>query len=237
MVIVVVLVVALVIAGLIVGHRIEQKRLQALASLAASLGWTFDPSRNRRHDDEYGYFSVFRQGSNRYASNTLRGTLDVAGIACAGVMGDFHYERTTSNGKTTSTQHYRFSYLILELPLPHVPPMRIRREHVLDKLAGAIGLDDIDFESAEFSRRFHVSGRDKRFVYDVITPAMMEFLMPGIPGAVSIERGRLLLTDGVSRWDPVRFRAGLDWAVRFFENWPRHVVRSLADAMEEGRIP
>ena len=63
-------------------------------------------------------------------------------------MGDFVYKITTSTGKSTQTRTYRFSYLILHLPFGNVPDLLIRREGMFDKLAGAFGFDDIDFESA-----------------------------------------------------------------------------------------
>jgi hypothetical protein len=55
--------------------------------------------------------------------------------------------------------------------------MTIRPEGIFDKMKAAFGWDDIDFESAEFSKRFHVSARDRRWAYDVITPRTMEFLL------------------------------------------------------------
>ena len=38
-------------------------------------------------------------------------------------------------------------------------------------------VDDIDFESAEFSTKFYVKNVDKKYAYDLIHPRMMEFLL------------------------------------------------------------
>ena len=76
-------------------------------------------------------------------------------------MGDFNYKVTRSTGKGSNTTTYRLSYLILHLPFALTPDLLIRREGVFDKIAGAIGFDDIDFESAEFSRRFYVKSSDR----------------------------------------------------------------------------
>ena len=111
-------------------------------------------------------------------------------------MGDFTYKVTTSSGKSTTTTTYRFSYLILHMPWSGVPDLLIRREGMFDKIAGVLGFDDIDFESAQFSRRFHVSSTDKRFAYDVIDPRMMEFLLKGDPPTVDIENTRCCISDG-----------------------------------------
>ena len=39
------------------------------------------------------------------------------------------------------------------------------------------GFDDIDFESAEFSKKFFVKAKDKRWAYDVIHTRAMELLL------------------------------------------------------------
>ncbi len=53
----------------------------------------------------------------------------------------------------------------------------IRPEHLFHKLSAAFGWDDIDFESAEFSRRYYVKSPDKRWAYDVIHARVMEMLL------------------------------------------------------------
>ena len=141
-------------------------------------------------------------------------------------MGDFIYRVTRSTGKTTTTQTYRFSYLIVHLPWP-APDVLIRPEGMFDKLAGAFGFDDIDFESAEFSRRFHVKSKDKRFAYDVVHPRMMEFLMTGDPPTVDIENLRCCISDGRRRWQPAEFRGKLAWLSDFLDRWPDHVLATL----------
>ena len=60
----------------------------------------------------------------------------------------------------------------------------IRAEHWGDKLVQAIGFDDIDFESAEFSRKFFVKSPDKRWAYDVIHQETMDYLLQAPDAAV-----------------------------------------------------
>jgi hypothetical protein len=207
----------------------QKKRREALAAVAARLGWRFDSRRDRDHDDEYAHFEIYRRGHSRAAYNTLTGEVEIGGRRCPAKMGDFMYKITTSTGKSTHTKTYRFSYLILHLAYVGIPDLLIRREGVLDKIAGAFGFDDIDFESAEFSRRFCVKSPDKRFAYDVIHPRMMEFLLAGNPGAIDIEYGRCCLSDGRRRWEPQQFEANLAWLRQFFDHWPQHVKASLED--------
>ena len=224
----------LVIAGIILVGVVayfswlaEKKRREAMAALAAELGLSFDPARDRSHDEEYAHFEIFRRGHSRAAHNTMSGQLEFQGRQWPAKMGDFTYKITTSTGKSTTTQTYRFSYLILHMPWSGVPDLLIRREGMFDKIAGVLGFDDIDFESAEFSRRFHVSSPDKRFAYDVIDPRMMEFLLRGDPPTVDIENRRCCISDGRSRWEPVEFRQKLAWITEFLDHWPAHVLASL----------
>jgi hypothetical protein len=227
------LILAIIIVAALVGvaayfaHKAAEKRRQELAALAASLGWSFDPARDSSHDKRYGQFEVFRRGHSRAAYNTLTGSLSIDGRDFPGVMGDFTYKVTSSNGKTTTTHTYHFSYLLVHLPFRAAPDLYIRPENFLDKFAAAIGFDDIDFESAEFSRKFLVKSPDKRFAYDVVHPRMMEFLMKSPRRTIDLERGCLCVTSGNSRWSIAQFRENTAWIGAFFDLWPDHLTADL----------
>jgi len=216
-------------------YKQEKERREALFALAQKLGWRFDPSRDTSHDNEYSHFEIFRRGHSRSAHNTLTGETEIAGRLYTAKMGDFTYKVTTSNGKTTSTTTYRFSYLIVHLPFVGAPDLLIRREGLFDKLAGVFGRGSINFESEEFSRRFYVNSPDRKFAFDVVTPRMMEFLMKGKPAAVDIEQGRCCLSDGSKRWKPEEFEANLAWLKEFFALWPEHLKVSLEQRVGAGR--
>ncbi|MEX0886857.1 MAG: hypothetical protein WD009_10505 [Phycisphaeraceae bacterium] len=220
-------VVAAIVVAVIHHYKRERERREALHRLAQELGWRFDPGRDRSHDDEYAHFEIFRRGHSRAAYNTLTGQLDIMGRPFNAKMGDFTYKVTTSNGKTTQTTTYRFSYLIVHLPFVHVPALIIRQEGLFDRVAGFFGFGSIDFESAAFNRQFYVNGEDKKFAYDVIHPRMMEFLMQTRPPAVDIERGRLCLSNGRRRWSPEQYRSQIVWLEQFFAQWPAHVQAEL----------
>lgn len=207
--------------------KAEQKRHDELAALARRLGFRFNAGRDRSHDERYSHFEVFRRGHSRCALNVLTGEIEHHGARWPVMLGDFEYKITTSNGKTTTTTTYRFSFCILHLPFPDVPDVLIRPEGLFDRLKSIVGFDDIDFESAEFSRAFYVASRDRRFAYDLIDPRMMEFLMTTRPPLVDMEQGRILLADGRTRWSPQQFETQLQWALSFLDHWPRHVVDAL----------
>lgn len=218
------LVVAIAAAWL--GWRADRQRTRALREFAQSLGFDFDASDDASHDEQYAQFAIFRRGDSRVAQKTLRGALTLFERACDVVLGDFRYEETSGTGKSSTTTTYRFSYLIVHPPWPS-PSLLVRPEGLFDKIKGAFGFDDIDFESEEFSRKYFVQSDDKRFAYDVLHPRMIEFLLAEAPPALDLERGALCISDGRRRWSPAEFRTRLEFARRFCELWPRHLVQSL----------
>lgn len=204
----------------------EKKRQEALAGLAKELGLRFDPGVDYDHDDEYAQFEIFRRGHARVARNTLHGSITLFDQGCDLVAGDYRYKVTSGSGKNRSTSTYHFSYLIVHLPWD-APPLLIRPEGVFDKIKGAFGFDDIDFESAEFSRKFYVKSDDKRFAYDVLHPRMMELLLAAKPPMIDVEGGALCLSDGSRCWDVEKFKLHIKFLGQFCEQWPRHLLKEL----------
>jgi hypothetical protein len=222
-----IIVIALIIVGAFYSHQQQAARRAALAQFSAERGWRFEPENDASHDSRYAYFSVFAQGHSRYAYNTILGTASIADRAWPLQMGDYHYATTSSNGKKTTTHHHRLSYLIVETPYLGAPDLFIRAEGFLDSIAGFLGFDDIDFESAEFSDRFIVKSSDKRFAYDVLHPRMMEFMLDGGAPTIDFRRGQCCLYRSQKCWTPEEFAATLAWATDFFARWPRHITSTI----------
>jgi hypothetical protein len=157
----------------------------------------------------------------------MRGTIAALGCEVQVQAGDYHYKITRQNGKHRSTTTYRFSYFLAKLPFgSNLPSITLRSEGFMDKIAGAIGFDDIDFESAEFSRRYHVSGSDRKFVYDVIHPRMIDWMLDAPPPAFEVTHGVLLLVGG-ERWAPDEFEGALHWSEGFLSRWPDYLVKDI----------
>lgn len=219
-------VLAIGITGAVLAHRAEQRRREELQALADELELEFDPSEDSGHDEVYGQFEIFRRGHSRVAKNTLRGSLGLFGRRCPAQLGDYRYKVTSGSGKNRSTRTYRFSYLVVHPPWPS-PTLLVRPEGLFDRVKGAFGFDDIDFESADFSRAFWVQSSDKRFAYDVLHPRMMEFLLERRPPMLDLEGGALCVSDGERRWSPDEFRAHVEFVRAFCELWPRHLLADL----------
>ena len=133
----------------------------------------FDGEKRRDFDNYYPELKCLRRGSNRYAYNISSGQWgDVYATAF-----DYHYETHSTDSKgNRQTHHHHYSCLLLK-PEHAMKPLLIRREGLFDKIKAGFGYDDIDFESAEFSKRFYVTAKDKRWAYDVIHTRAMEMLL------------------------------------------------------------
>ena len=226
-VIIIIFVVVIVIVGIYFTHKKEKERREELLALAHGLGLSFDPDSNSDFDDRFRQFSIFRKGRSRKAFNTLHGSLTIGEDDHQVLMGDYRYTVDSGSGKNKSSKTYRLSYLVVDISKYAFPKLLIRPENFMDKVAGAIGFDDIDFESDEFSRNFYVSSSDKRFAYDLIDPRMMEFLMKGEPKVVDAEDGWVCIIENKRRWSVQQFNANISWLTSWKSHWPTHVISSL----------
>lgn len=221
------IVVLIAIVGIYFTYMAQKRRREELRLLALELGFDYSAASDYAHDGEYAHFSIFQQGHSRCAYNTLAGAIEIGGERWPVRMGDFQYKVTSSNGKHTTTHTYDLSYAIVSLPYRQLPDLIVRREGVFDMVKNLFGFDDIDVESAEFSRRFCVQSVNRRFAYDVLHPRMIEFFLASDPPAVEIERDQCLVCEGTETWEPHEFRARLEWVRRFFELWPEHLTSQL----------
>lgn len=180
--------IALVVAAIIYGHFAARQRRDALSALAAKLGLTFTEEKDRALADQLKFLRHLNQGSNRYAYNVLSGEYQGHEV----MTFDYHYETHSSSKHGRRTHHHRYS--ILTLRLPHsFPELLLSPEGFFSKIAQALGYDDIDFESAEFSRTFCVRSSDKKFAYDVCNAQMMEYLLAHPALAMEIDDNILAL--------------------------------------------
>mgnify|MGYP001312360231 CR=1 FL=1 len=197
--------IALMIVVGVLGYISAQKRREAMVALAARLGLRFAPAKDWDLARRYSFLDKLRAGSNRYAFNTLTGTYQGHEVA----LFDYHYETHSSNSKGhRQTHHHYFSCFLLHLPMSF-PELVIAKEGFLSRIAQAVGYDDIDFESHEFSRRFCVRSPDKKFAYDVCHARMMEYLLANDDLTIEIEGDVLAITFS-SRLDPERIEPNLN---------------------------
>jgi hypothetical protein len=58
-----------------------------------------------------------------------------------------------------------------------LPYLAVRREGSLTRIGRSADGQDIDFESDDFNRLYHIQSDDPRYAYGVIHPLMMEWML------------------------------------------------------------
>ena len=207
----------------------KQQRPRELMRLAVKRRLRLNVEADATLDDRYRYFVAFLRGRARCTFNTLDGVIVVDDESWKIRLGDFRYNVPVRVAKGSGEVTECFSYALIETPFRGAPDLFIRREGFVDRLQGVLGFDDIDFESAEFSDRFHVTSSDKRFAYRVIGPRMMEFLLEGDPPTIEFRDGVCCLMRGEKWWSTGEFEQTIDWARAFFSRWPQRAQSPAND--------
>jgi hypothetical protein len=183
------LAVILIIVGVIWSHLAAKKRREAMQRVARSLNCQFRADKDYSLDQRYDFLNKLCQGNNRYGYNIISGDYQGHHI----MVFDYHYETYSTDSKgRRQTHHHHFSFFILHLDA-NFPELLISREGWTSKIVQFFGFDDIDFESAEFSRRFLVKSPDKRFAYDICHGRMIEYLLHHSDLSIEIEKHCLTL--------------------------------------------
>ena len=167
---------AAVVGGYLISRQITQRRRAALIAVASSLGFRYAP------DDPFDTvdlpFALFRRGDGRGVENVLWG---VAGNLAVRLCDYWYYDESTDSKGGRHRSYHRFSCATTSIAA-YVPGITVGRENVLTRLGGALGFDDIEFESEEFNRAFRVKSEDRKFAFDLIDARMMAFLLDASSG-------------------------------------------------------
>jgi hypothetical protein len=228
-VIIIVAVVGLIIALAVLGHLAAKKRREELAALAASWGFRWSPSDPFGIPGRRGY-SALDRGENRYAYNVFDGERKGRRVICF----DYHYETHTHDSKgRRQTHHHRFSAALVGLGA-RFPYLLVRPEGFFDKVAEFAGFDDIDFESAEFSRKFYVKCEDRKLAYDVFHARAMEYMLAGAGGLALEFRGEEVLVTGGGTWKAPGFAGAVERIEGLLELVPAFVWEDLRGGARRG---
>ncbi len=215
---VIILIVLIVAAAGLYGWRQDQKRQQAVREWAFGRGWRSWPGGDWGPHTEYPAVRVFQRGHSRKSDNIVRGQSGGRDVAA------FDYRYVTGSGKNRTT--HRRGVLVLRTSFP-VQPLQIRPESALDKVGEFFGRDDIDFESAEFSRRFHVSADDRKWAFDIVHARVMELLLARA-GDFTVEFGSFeVCLHRRGYCDPDRYEQALALATELLDLVPDYVVREM----------
>jgi hypothetical protein len=172
-VLIIIAAIAAAIGFAIWNSRMKDKRRKELAGWAQVNGLKFLPEKDHSVWMRYQLFKCLQRGEDRYAYNIMVGTSGTRVMSAF----DYHYETHSTNSKgQRQTHHHYLSALVVDAGLP-LKPLFIRPEGLLDKVTEFVGIDDIDFESAEFSQKFFVKSPDRRWAYDVLHQKTMELML------------------------------------------------------------
>lgn len=148
----------------------EKKRCKALQAAATHLGLSFRPEKNPAISKRYDFIHGVKAERNDYAYNVMQGTAADGSPVC---FFDHRFEVVDRNGKIN-----RYYYALYTLTLPKsLPDLFIEPENIFDRFFQALGFDDINFESVEFSKRYEVRSPDKKFAYDVCNARTIDYLL------------------------------------------------------------
>lgn len=197
----------------------ERKRREAFGKLAAELGLQYC-AKDSSFADRFCFLDKLNQGSKRYAFNIIEGVYQEHPVYCF----DYHYETYSTDSKgRRQTHHHYFSFFVL-MHAHQFPELKIYKEGFFSKIGQAMGFDDIDFESHEFSSAFVVKSKDKKFAYDICHTRMMAYLLKNRDLSIEIE-GPCLAIGFDRRLSPAEVPARLRQLVEIRNLFPKYLFR------------
>jgi len=166
------LIVLVAIGGIFLSYYLKKKRRDEMATFALQNGLTFSA------EDTSGIvgwpFALFSRGDGRGAENVVSGKWNTKDPVTAF---DYWYYTESTDSKGNRTRSYqRFSCATIDVAAAF-PHLEIAREGVFTWLADRVGLEDIEFESPEFNRRYNVKAQERRFAFELLDARMLRWLV------------------------------------------------------------
>jgi hypothetical protein len=209
-------VIALIVGGVIWGYYAKRKRVESFQALATQLGLTYAP------EDPFGIvgwpFALFQRGDGQGVENVLSGTWQGADLMAF----DFWYYDESTDSKGNTTRNYRrfdCAMTTIDAACSH---LTIDHENLFTRIADALALKDLQFESEEFNRSFNVKSTDDRFAYAFVDARMMQWLLGHADGYAFEVLGDRLLVAG-PKIQPMEFLPLLGTLRTFRDQVPRAV--------------
>jgi hypothetical protein len=198
--------IAVAIAGAVFGSIQAKKRREALSAWAAGYGLSFSHEQDPGFEGRYPDFKLLKSGDrDRYAYNICSGIHHNRPLQAF----DYHYVTISTDSKgRTQRSHHNVSALILECETA-LKPLHIRPEGFLDKIGAAFGFEDINFESAEFSRKYKVTATDRKWAYDVLHARAIEHLLAQQAFSMQFGNDRHIIFWNHGTWKPEQFDGAL----------------------------
>ncbi len=207
-------VLAVAIISIAVSLHLKAKRREAFRLFALQHGLQYaqgDPA------GLLGWpFTLFRRGDGRGIDHVLRGTWRNTPMHA---FDYWYYTESTDSKGHRSRSYRRFSCVVIEVPAAF-PHLEVAREGLFTRLADHLGMEDIEFESPEFNRRYNVKSKERRFAYELLDSRMLEWLVNFDQGLAFEVMGNRVLAYG-PRIKPTGLLGLLGTAAMFRDHIPR----------------
>jgi len=163
-----VLILALVIGAVVRMKVLAKKRREALAAFAKMNGFKYQTTGNLR-DFQDANLPLFSRGHSQSVLNQLR----KSGPDREEIFFDYRF----IEGMGKSRRAYALTVALFRNPRVNLPAFTLEPEHVLHRIAGVFGYQDIDIPSdPEFSRLFFLRGKDEARIRLLFSPSRCRFL-------------------------------------------------------------
>lgn len=155
----------------LVMKSVNQKRDAEIRSFAQRIGFRYLGTDRTGLEANLVDFYPFGRGAGQRVRNRLsgrRGTIDFE-------LFDFLFEQAGfSHDGDRDTMEVSVVVATAPVSLPHVT---FTPETFFLRVGKAAGLQDIDFESDEFNRKYRVAAEDRRGAFDLLHPQMIDYLL------------------------------------------------------------
>ncbi|MCJ7826907.1 MAG: DUF3137 domain-containing protein [Demequinaceae bacterium] len=199
----------------------EERHLHTMAKFASVNKWEFSIGTPAYlHASRALHSFPVDQGVNQRDTACISGTYN--GRRCSSFTHE--YEIGTGDEKR-HTERWQITVVELEYPLKTVD---ILPDDVLAKFAKSLGGQDIDFESADFNRKWRVMARDLKYAHDIVHPRMIERLLrPDADGLAIRVEGRAVMCWRWERRGPADLARRLGVLTSIAKLIPEFVLREF----------
>ncbi len=209
------LVILIAIGGIFLSYYLKKKRREEMHAFAMQNGLAFS-SEDMSGIDGWP-FSLFRRGDGRGVENVISGMWK--GTQPITAFDYWFYTESTDSKGNTSRSYQRFSCATVDVAAGF-PHLEIAREGFFTRLADRLGMEDIEFESPEFNRRYNVKAGERRFAFELLDARMLRWLVDFDQGlAFEVVGNRLLAYR--NRKGPVALMPLIETLLMFRERIPR----------------
>lgn len=150
-------------------------RVSYLREWADLNSYTFQTEHDASIGPRYSALARLSAYQNCSATNVVRGSLGRYTF-CAFDFVDLDTRRGSQKTRRYGPTSISFAAVVVETDLA-LPSIIIERETVSEKIAKAIGVEDVQFESEAFNRRFMVRSSDTSRAIATLGPAVQQLLL------------------------------------------------------------